>query len=87
MFGFKKKEKEVILNNEQKVAYAKRKIELSLNLFKEINEDIEEANEVLQVVIAEDTQRMMDIAQNIENAKDELTANKALQEKLNTFIK
>lgn len=88
MFGlFSKKDKEVQLTNEQKVAYAKRKIELKLNLFKEIHEEIESANEVLQVVIVEDTERMKQIEKNIESANDELNANKALQQQLQIFIK
>jgi hypothetical protein len=84
---FKKKEKELVLTNEQKVALAKRKIEISFNTFKKMNDDIEEANATLKAVIDEETQRIIEIEKNRDLASDELHANLALQNQLKIFIK
>jgi hypothetical protein len=84
---FKKAKKEITLTNEQKVAYAKRKIEISLSMFKKMNDDIIEANETLKAVIEEDTQKIIEIEKNRELAVDELNANLALQNQLKIFTK
>lgn len=74
------------LTNEQKVDEAKQKIESSLSMFSKINKDISEANEVLENVIKEETQRVIEIERNRDKASDELQANKSLQEKVQQFI-
>lgn len=87
MLNLFKRKQEVVLTNEQKVFEARKSVETSLSMFSKISEDVEKANATLEAVIEEDTQRKNEIEINIKNAKAELESNKALQEKIQAFIK
>lgn len=81
-----KRKKEVALTSEEKVQEVRKSIESSLSMFSKVHEDISKANETLEEIIQEDTQRKAEIENNIKNAESELESNKARQEKLEAFI-
>ena len=91
---FKKK---IELTNEQKLSASKQKIEKSFVMFKEIHTAIEEENETLQQIVADEEAQIEAILKekeelirkstlNKDSALDHLTANKALQEQVQKFI-
>lgn len=74
------------LTNEQKVSESRVRIENSLSMFSDINDEINDINDTLSTVIEEDSYKQIKLQQNIDRANDELKANQALQEKVKQFI-
>lgn len=74
------------LTNEQKVSESRIRIENSLSMFSDINDEINDINDTLSTVIEEDSYKQIKLQQNIDRANDELKANQALQEKVKQFI-
>lgn len=82
----RKKNRYIYLTNEQKVSESRVRIENSMSMFSDINNEINEINETLLAVIEEDSIKQTKLQQNIDKANDEFTANRALQEKVQQFI-
>jgi DNA-binding transcriptional MerR regulator len=72
---------------EERVQIATGKVKSALSLFQEAHAEIEQANQVLMEVVAEDKAKIQQLERNVQRADEELAMNFALQNKLAEFLK
>lgn len=82
-----KRNKTIVLNNFERVNDARARVESALSTFKQIHQEIEETNVLLDRVIEEETQKVTEIERNRDRAVEERNMNLSLQGKIAEFLK